>query len=335
MEAIITTLNRLSARRIRAKAAWWVMELHGPGRDTALEEKVRHWIATDPRHAAAFELATDCWQRSGNVPYVLEPASPAIRTRTRPRVSGTAFAGMAALCAAVICTVYLLHDGSLVTGPGEQRTVELSDGTQVSLNANTRVVVQYDERARRVTLARGEALFNVIKHQPRPFVVVIGDRKVIAMGTSFEVRREDPAGSAFAVTLVEGRIAIEPLSAPDALPNDSPSRLKLLNPGERLRFDGTATEKKDSPAIDRVTAWQRGRLIFDDTSLSEAAAEFNRYGSHKLIIDGAELGKLRVGGVFKISDPSSFALAMSNAYHLRLLDRGNTTVLTDKQADPQ
>jgi len=65
--------------------------------------------------------------------------------------------------------------------------------------------------------------------------------------------------------------------------------------------------------------------------LTEAAAEFNRYGSHKLSIDGPELGKLRVGGVFKISDPSSFALAMANAYHLRILNRGHTTVLTDKQ----
>ena len=327
MESLIATLNRFAARRIRAKAAWWVMELHGPGRNTALEEKVRHWIATDARHAAAFEHATEAWHDSGGLPgYLPSPY---------PKASGLALAGMAALCAAVIGAIYLLRDGTLVTGPGEQRTVDLSDGTQVSLNANTRVVVQYDERVRKVTLARGEALFNVIKHQPRPFIVVIGDRKVVAMGTSFEVRREDPAGSAFAVTLVEGRIAIEPLSWPDALPSDSLPELKLLNPGERLRFDGNATEKRDSPAIDRVTAWQRGRLIFDDTSLSEAAAEFNRYGSHKLIIDGAELGKLRVGGVFKISDPSSFALAMSKTYHLRILNRGNKTVLTDEQTDLQ
>jgi transmembrane sensor len=327
MESLIATLNRFAARRIRKKAVWWVTELHDQNRNAALEAKVMDWIAKNPRHAAAFDHATETWQRSGDLPGHLP--SP------YPRVSGLALAGMAALCAAVVCTIYLLRDGTLVTGPGEQRAVELSDGTQVSLNANTRLVIQYDERVRKVTLVRGEALFTVIKHQPRPFVVVIGDRKVVAMGTSFEVRREDPAGSAFAVTLVEGRIAVEPLSWPDALPSDSLSELKLLNPGERLRFDGNATEKRDSPAIERVTAWQRGRLIFEDTSLSEAAAEFNRYGSHKLIIDGAELGRLRVGGVFRISDPSSFALAMSNAYHLRLLIRGNTSVLTDKRADPQ
>jgi transmembrane sensor len=335
MELPIASLNKLAARRIRKQAAWWVMELHSPDRNAALEEKVRHWIAQDPRHAAAFELATEAWQQSGELPANLPGCTiGATAKRARPRVSAPALAGMAALCAAGIAAVYLLRDGTLVTGPGEQRTVELTDGTQVSLNANSRVVIQYDDRVRKVALIRGEALFNVIKHQVRPFVVIIGDRKVIAMGTSFEVRREDPAGSAFAVTLVEGRVAIEPISWPDALPSESLAGLKLLNPGERLRFDGKTTEKKDSPAIERVTAWQRGQLIFDDTSLSEAAAEFNRYGAHKLVIDGAELGKLRVGGVFKISDPASFALAMANTYHVRILHPGHTTVLTDRQADP-
>ncbi len=334
MEPLIAPLNRLATRRIRKQAAWWVMELHGPGRDTLLEEKVRQWIAKDPRHAAAFELATEAWQRSGNLPgYLPEPMTGASRRRSRPRASVPALACMAVLCAGITAAILLLRDPTLVTGPGEQKTVELSDGTQVSLNANSRLVVQYDDRVRKVALVKGEALFNVIKHQLRPFVVVIGERKVVAVGTTFEVRREDPAGSAFAVTLVEGRVAIEPISWPDALPSESLSGLKLLNPGERFRFDGRSAEKKDSPAIEGVTAWRRGQLIFDDTSLGEAAAEFNRYGSRKLSIDGPDLGRLRIGGVFKISDPSSFAQAIASTYHLRILDRGNTIVLTEKPGE--
>jgi transmembrane sensor len=316
----------MAPRRIRVQAALWVTELHGPDRNAALEERVRRWIAEDPRHAAAFELATEAWQRSGNVPAIL-------LRRTRPRASGKALAGMAILCAAIITAVYFLRDGTLVTGPGEQRTVELGDGTQVSLNANSRVVVQFDDRVRKVTLTSGEVLFNVIKHQPRPFVVVVGDQKVIAMGTSFVVRREDPAGPAFAVTLVEGQVAIEPVSWPDVLPSEPATGFKVLNPGERLRFAGDSTEKRDSPSIERVLAWQQGKLIFEDTSLSEAAAEFNRYGSNKITIDGPDLGKLRVGGVFRIGDPSSFAQAMANAYHLRVISSRNTIVLTDKHTD--
>jgi transmembrane sensor len=149
------------------------------------------------------------------------------------------------------------------------------------------------------------------------------------------VRREEPGGSAFAVTLVEGRVAIEPISWPNVLPSNTMIGLKLLNPGERLRFADAATDVKDSPSIDKVTAWQRGQLIFDDTSLSEAAAEFNRYGSNKIAIDGRAVEKLRVGGVFRIGDPSSFAQAMANAYHLRIINRGNTIVLTDEPTGPK
>jgi len=324
MEPLIAQVNKIASRRIRKQAAFWVTELHDRDRNSALEEKVRRWIAKDPRHAAAFALATETWRRCGLPGYLPE--------RTRPRVSRRALAGMAMLCAAFISALYFLRDGTLVTGPGEQRTVELSDGTRVSLNANSRVIVQYDDRVRKLILASGEVLFNVVKHQPRPFVVVIGDQKVIALGTSFMVRREEPTGSAFAVTLVEGQVAIEPISWPDVLPNTPVAGLKLLNPGERLRFADDATEKQDSPAIERVLAWQQGKLIFDDTSLSEAAAEFNRYASNKITIDGPALGQLRVGGVFRIDDPSSFAQAMASAYHLRVFKRDNTIVLTDKRA---
>jgi transmembrane sensor len=173
----------------------------------------------------------------------------------------------------------------------------------------------------------------VVKHQPRPFVVIVGERKVIAMGTSFEVRREDPNAAAFAVTLVEGRVAVEPISGPDILPAQPVFGLKLLEPGERLRFDGKSSEKVDLPSIEKVTAWQRGQLIFDDTSLSEAAAEFNRYSPNAITIEGPAAGTLRVGGVFRIGDPSSFAQSMANAYHLKLTARGKQITLSDEGTD--
>lgn len=334
MESRIAQLNKKASRRFRAQAALWVTELHGPGRNTALDARVRRWIAQDPRHAAAFELATEAWQRSGNLPWCIpQAASPLMQSRKRLRAYGRTAAGMAILCISFICAVYFLRDETLATGPGEQRSVELNDGTQVLLNANSHVVVQYDDRVRKVRLVSGEALFNVVKHQPRPFIVVVGDRKVIAMGTSFMVRREEPQGAAFAVTLVEGRVAIEPVSWPDVLPSRSAAGLKLLSPGQRLRFTGEALEEVDSPSIKKVTAWQRGQLIFDDTSLSEAAAEFNRYSSDRITIDGPALGRLRVGGVFRIGDPTSFVHAIANAYHLQIVNRSNVIALSDKKID--
>jgi transmembrane sensor len=334
IESRLARLNRIALRRIRVQAALWVTDLHGPNRDAKLEATIRGWIAEDPRHAAAFELATEAWRRTGNLPAHI-PRRMTTPQHARSRPSAPALAGMAALCLAIMVSVYYLRDDTIATGASERKIVELSDGTQVSLNANSLVYVQYDDRVRKVTLARGEALFHVVKHQSRPFVVIAGDRKVVALGTSFVVRREDANGSAFAVTLVEGRVAVEPLTWPDALPSSTQVGLKLLNPGERLQFKGGASETTDSPSIERVTAWQRGQLIFEDTSLREAADEFNRYGTAKLAIDDPKTARLRVGGVFRIGDSASFAFAMADAYHLRIIHRKNEIVLSSGPSDSE
>lgn len=325
--------NTLELRAIRAQAAVWVTDLHGPERSRELEAGVRRWLAEDPRHAQAFELATEAWQRSGNLPAHLEEPRPAVplaaspRMRHSPRATRFGLAGAAALTLVVAAAFYLLKDPSLSTGYAEQKTVELSDGTEVTLNANSRVSIDYTDRVRQVTLHRGEALFNVTKHQSRPFVVIIGSRKVIALGTSFEVRREETTDHGFTVTLIEGHVAIEPLAAPDLLPVE-PIDAVLLNPGQRLRVAANSADSVDSPAIDKVTAWRRGQLIFEDTSIREAAKEFNRYGKRRLAIDPSVSEELRVGGVFRIGDPDSFAQAMANAYQLRIIENTDEIKLT-------
>lgn len=335
MKSRIVRPSRAALRRIRAEAAVWVMELHGPDRDRDLESRVRRWIAEDPRHTAAFEQATDAWQHSGDLPRHEERAPDSARSRRRVRTTGAALAGMAALCTAFACAVYFLRDDTLATGPSEQRTVDLNDGSQVTLNSNSRVVIQFDDHARKVTLKSGEALFDVAKDRSRPFVVIAGERKVIAVGTSFEVRREEPGGSTFSITLVDGHVAIEPISWPDTLPSVGAIGVTLLKPGERLRFTGDANDTLDSPSIEKITAWRRGQLIFDDASLGEAAAEFNRYGTRRLWIKGAAARNLRVGGVFRISDPYSFAQSMADTYHLRIATQGKTIILSDHPSDSE
>jgi transmembrane sensor len=343
-------LDAVAPRHIRAQAALWVTDLHGPGRTPQLDAQVRRWIDADPRHAAAFELATEAWQRSGDLPALLpggpKPGGPGAGRAgiVRPnhltrstRLSGLRGAArpiLAALTAmiataVVIVGVSFVWGDALVTGPGEQKTADLADGTQVTLDANSRVAIHYDDHVRQVTLTRGEAFFTVAKHQSRPFVVTAGNRKVIAMGTSFEVRRESSEDSAFAVTLIEGRVAIEPIAWPNILPPIPSAGITLLTPGQRLRFSAKAMQPVDQPALDRVTAWQRGQLIFEDTSLREAAQEFNRYGKRKLRIESVAAQSFRVGGVFKIGDLDSFARAMANTYPLRIEERGRDLILTD------
>jgi ferric-dicitrate binding protein FerR (iron transport regulator) len=90
------------------------------------------------------------------------------------------------------------------TGIGEQRTIALSDGSFVELNARSRLYVRLtDRRQRDVTLLEGQALFRVAKDAQRPFVVRAGDAQVRAVGTEFDVYKKQ---SETVVTVVEGRV---------------------------------------------------------------------------------------------------------------------------------
>ena len=198
----------------------WVADLHGPDRSSELEAGLRLWLAEDTRHIVAFELATEAWQRSGH-PITgnrLAARSAFLTTAPVRHRSRYAFGGAIAIALVLAVSFYFLNDPSLSTDYAEQKIVDLADGTQLTLNANSRVIVEYTGRLRKLTLVKGEAMFNVAHEPQRPFEVIIGDRKVIALGTSFQVRRDDSRAEGFTVTLIEGRVAIEPLSAPDALP---------------------------------------------------------------------------------------------------------------------
>jgi transmembrane sensor len=234
----------------------------------------------------------------------------------------------------------------IATGVGEQRQLVLEDGTRVFLNTDTRLVVKYDEQARRVELRRGEALFNVAKKSDWPFIVVVGDRQVKALGTSFVVRRDDER---VAVMLMEGRVQVSPQSSstpsipadtqaqagansvapsqPAAATDQLPKETFTLTPGQRLTFTNGAAASLDTPSMERATAWRRGQVILDDTPLRVAAEEMNRYNSIKLVIESPEAAELLVNGLFQAGDSTHFANAVAQAYGLRIVERGDAIVL--------
>src|SRR5690606_33638330 len=88
---------------------------------------------------------------------------------------------------------------------GERRTETLPDGTEVVLNTDSALEMRYSKGRRYIEVKQGEAQFEVAHDASRPFVVSIGEDTVTALGTRFQVRREQ--GSAI-VTLLEGSVEV-------------------------------------------------------------------------------------------------------------------------------
>jgi len=211
------------------------------------------------------------------------------------------------------------------TGRGERREVTLADGSALQIDPETRLRIRYKERARDVRLDKGRALFKVAKDAQRPFVVNTDHTQVQALGTVFGVERE-PVGTV--VTVAEGRVAVAPTASTESRPARSttpangtgesaaggsatPSSARagqvLLEAGEQVvvprRGVADAVKKVNS---ERALAWAEGRLIFENETVAEVVAQFNRYNFVQLRVADPGLARRPVSGVFDASEPESF-----------------------------
>lgn len=316
-----------------AEAAAWIAVLHGPNRTAATERGFAQWIKKSASHARAFEEATGIWEEARSIPRA-QPLQSLIRRRSRSRVGFFKPAIAAALVLiAVAVTSYYQHRAGLSTKVGEQRILALDDGTRVILNTDTRVVVSYDREARRVELKEGEAIFEVARNPKWPFVVDAGDRRIQALGTSFAVRRDH---SQLAVTLVEGKVAVSErpaLESPVSASASSDSTAMILTPGERVVFADHRSVKMDRPPLDKLLAWQRREVVFDNTALADAVTEMNRYNRKPLQI-ATDVAAVRVTGLFRAGDSLSFARAVAEAYRLDINESDDRIELSGTNAAP-
>ena len=182
----------------------------------------------------------------------------------------------------------------------------LGDGSVVNVNTQGKLEVQLGARERRVTLARGEAHFEVKADPTRPFIVVAGGVTVRAVGTMFAVRL---SGETVEVLVEEGKVSVAPATLPSpvaAVPAPEATAAPLVYAGERAvvaRADPAAApriEKMDPPAMSAALQWHRRVAVFNDTPLHEVIAQFNRRNAVQVVLADADLGTRRFGGALAL-----------------------------------
>lgn len=303
----------ISAEVTLAEGAAWLVRLQDPNRTPETDAAFREWVQ-DPAHARAFGRATEIWEIIPGAVQLGEEM--ALSPPAKPRPAARRYAPLLAACVAIALLVaglatWFSRDTVYVTKVGQQQTVNLSDGSRLALNTDSRAVVSFSAGERHVRLDRGEAMFEVAKDADRPFLVQAGDETVRALGTTFTVRREPQA---FAVVLVEGKVKVLRRS----LREPKGETVAVLAPGERLTMRGGAPAAIDRPKLETVTAWRRGEAMFDDTTLAAAAAELNRYGGTRVEIRDPSVAVLRASGVFQTNDPEEFAKAIAGLHGLQV-----------------
>jgi len=196
------------------------------------------------------------------------------------------------------------------TGIGERRAIALKDGSRLSLDSDTAVLVDYGRSVRRLVLERGRARFDVAHDVSRPFTVTAGDETVVAVGTSFDVER---INGKIVVTMIEGRVVVKSGTEPTQQLFAPPLAVTPLVAGQQLVLRPASHPVIRSADLPVATAWENGRLIFNNEPLSEAVERVNRYTDRPLSVDPT-VANLRISGVFDAGDVSAFIDAVTSYF---------------------
>jgi transmembrane sensor len=212
-----------------------------------------------------------------------------------------------------------LFDPTYTTQVGEQRSIALEDGSVVELNSRSTLRTHFTKGLRAVELTDGEAIFRVAKDAKRPFRVRTGATDIVAVGTAFNVNASD---ARTIVTVLEGRVRVN-----DRTANRAAAALAAnieLAVGEQLIVSRTQPVVRLSlPDPEKVTSWTERRLIFEDTPIASAAAEFARYSPRQIHVDDLQLGARRITGVFDATDPASLIEFLGSDESVEVRTEGN------------
>jgi len=291
-------------------------------------EAFADWLAAAPAHPDVYAAVGELWLVTAELER--HPLFADTRAWARAAAEGgqasrralaAAFAaaaiGLAGLGVYVQTAPKPLADQSFRTAIGQQATVTLPDGSQLTLNTDTVVRTRSDDGRRLVYLDRGQAFFKVAKDRRHPFIVTAAGRTVTALGTAFDVRVD---GGELKVVLVEGKVRVESarLSAgvaaggPSADASRTHPMITDMSPGSEL-VATTQTQWRLTPTdVGRETSWLQGQLVFDDEPLVVIAAEMNRYSTRKIVVD-PRLANRRLSGNFSPGDVHGFSKALHAA----------------------
>ena len=349
-----------SSSQIERTAAAWLARRDAGGWSPDDQAALEAWLAAATAHRVAFLRLDAAWRRADRLkalgagrtdlmppprgewaqaPFG-RPHAPApqhgVRRGRRSREAGAPIAryllrgGLAAAACLVLAALLwpawqhqaTSESATYATTTGALREVSLADGSRITLSSDSRVRVTFSRDERHIDLQRGEAFFEVAKNPGRPFAVVAGGRRVIAVGTRFDVRRDR---ADLCVVVTQGVVRLEAGTGGDGRRQP----VTLLPAGSVALASGDGVTVQTGPvaqAEDRLR-WRSGFLVFHDIPLANAVAELNRYNTRKIVVADASTGALRIGGNFRWSNTDAFVRLLQQGFPVRVERRADAIVL--------
>jgi transmembrane sensor len=292
---------------------------------TDAERGVFHaWLAASPARARAYDM-----MRHAMLDSALLEASEDVRMAPVPRILNTRLLGWAAAGLAVAATILVMLftrapmpapaampavARDYATGLRQRADWRLADNSHLFLNADSKIGVQYLAAERNLSLARGEAIFEVAKDPARPFHVMAHAVTVTAVGTMFGV---DLMNDAVGVRVYHGVVTV-------ARANE---KTLTLRKGDWLTLDPRMGMQGGHFDPETYQNWRTGWLEADKMRLSYVVAKLNRYSDLPIVIGDDALANAVLTGRFHLSNVDTTLQLIAVTLNLAPVRRGGRIYL--------
>lgn len=297
--------------QILGEAADWLVQLHSGTATPADHQAIAQWRNRSAEHAQAWQRAEVLLGDFRGVPanlamQTLQRASRKeglSRRQTLTRLGLLLMAGPLGIASQHLPLGQWTADQR--TAVGEQKNLQLPDGSQLLLNTDSAVNIAFTPRERRVMLLDGEVLISTAKDPgARPFIVETPQGIARALGTRFCVRTE---GSKSQVSVLEGQVVVTPQLLQQST---------TLNAGERQSFKLSRFDAQESFDVTAVS-WDKGMLLANNMRLDQLLDELSRYRPGVLRCH-PDVAALRVSGAFSLRDTDASLRLLSDTLPLNI-----------------
>ncbi len=228
-----------------------------------------------------------------------------------------------------------------VTRVGEQRSVSLDDGSTITLNTGTQLLVDIRGDSRRITLERGEAFFDVVKDPLRPFSVDLGQRTVTVLGTSFNILKSPEK---LTVTVMTGEVSIhkpdlQVISTAPVLMSEQDEVMTVVAPEQNRLTAGWVAEFDTirnqilayrAKNIERQQGWRNGQIRFENETLREVVQELNRYTGKKILIEDTAIMDIKVFAAVRLDRIDLALTSFEKTLPVKVVRHFDRTVLKER-----
>ncbi len=322
-------MSKTKVDPITRAAVDWILRLESGHACPSERQVFKAWLAENPEHMAAWQRVAgllknplaDVQSVDRRSPGQLQAARKALLETTSPSrkktLQGSVLLLLLGLGVAGVVDRVTPLAGFMAdqhTGTGERKTIELADGSRLTLNARSAIDIEFSAGQRRVRLREGELQVDVAADAKRPFVVATAQGQVKALGTRFMVRQGTDESLA---SVQQHSVQLDTLGGVQ----------RRIETGQAVSF--TTHQIDPQTLTSRSQAdWLEGRVELHDEPLSALVDALRPYQTGMLRIS-PEAARVRVFGVFPLDNTAHTLSALAQTLPIKVTRYGPWLTVID------